>query len=109
MLSHYKRDEGDRGLVGTRPHCDQWLAQRTQAPGLLAGSCPPNFQTVSGGKSRCSPCCRLCMFLSDPLCFLEREHSMVGSWPGLDSVPHLLRQMAQPTCDPSPRRTMHWD
>ena len=58
---------------------------------LLVGSWPPHVQTVSGGKNRSSPCCRLCMFLSDPLCFLKREHSMVGSWPGLDSVPHLLR------------------
>ena len=50
MLSHYKRDEGDRGLVGTRPHYDQWLAQRTQAPRLLAGSYPPHFQTVRWEK-----------------------------------------------------------
>lgn len=58
-------------------------------PRLLAGSCPPHFQAAPG---RNSPCCRSCMFLSDHLHFLKREHGVIGSWLSPPVAPALGRK-----------------
>lgn len=87
-----------QGLSGdlTMPVTNGW--PRGCGPQTADGLTPTSFWGYIRWENKSSPCCKLCMFLSDHLRFLKRNTGWVGSWPRVPVTPVLGRIQTWPLC-----------
>lgn len=78
----------------TMPVTNGW--PRGHGPQAAGRRMPTSFSGCTRWENRSSPCCRLCMFLSDHLRFLKREHKVIGSSPSPPATPALGRILTWP-------------
>lgn len=73
MLSHCKRGGSGRGLAGIQPHLGSTAGPKDEGTLTADRLMPTSFSDCVRWENRSLPYCRLCMFLSDHLCFLKEN------------------------------------